>query len=120
MKQDRNCAHDDARFRVLRLLWKNPEISQRMLANAIGMSLGRTHYILSALIEADLIRTCVPAATKDKRKCAYVLTPKGIAAKNSLTTRFLERRRLEYDALEEEIKTLEAEQETRSEHSPTC
>ena len=100
---------EDLRFRILRLLKENPEISQRELARSLGASLGRTHYMLNGLAEKGLIKLGNFAAAKDKRRYAYVLTPKGIAAKAALTQRFLERRRAEYDALRAEIRLLEKE-----------
>lgn len=106
---DPDKARDDFRFRILRLLKDNPEMSQRALAKSLGVSLGRTHYMLNGLAERGLIKLGNFAASKDKRRYAYILTPKGLAAKAALTQRFLERRRVEYDVLRAEIAALEGE-----------
>lgn len=42
--------HEDVLFRILRLLQNNPEMSQRDLAKAVGVSVGRMNYVLKALV----------------------------------------------------------------------
>jgi len=99
----------DTHFRVLRLLQENPEMSQRELAVAVGVSVGGMHYVLNALIEKGLVKLGNFTATQDKRRYAYILTPRGIAAKTAITKRFLERKIEEYDALKAEIEALRDE-----------
>ena len=100
---------EDTRFRVLRLLEENPEISQRELADAVGISTGSAHYLLSALVERGLVKFGNFSASKDKRRYAYILTPKGMAEKAAITGRFLARKLEEYEALKREIAELESE-----------
>jgi len=100
---------EDARFRILRLLDENPEMSQRDLARAVGISLGGTNYVLKALIEKGLIKLGNFSAAPDKRRYAYILTRKGLVAKAALTRGFLKRKMAEYDALKAEIESLKAE-----------
>ena len=100
---------EDTRFRVLRLLDENPEISQRELADAVGISTGSAHYLLSALVERGLVKLGNFSASKDKRRYAYILTPKGMAEKAAITGRFLARKLEEYEALKREIAELESE-----------
>ena len=100
---------EDTRFRVLRLLEENPEISQRELADAVGISTGSAHYLLSALVERGLVKFGNFSASKDKRRYAYILTPKGMAEKAAITGRFLARKLEEYEALRREIAELESE-----------
>lgn len=100
---------EDARFRVLRLLEENPEMSQRELAKAVGISTGGAHYVLGALIERGLVKLGNFSASQDKRRYAYVLTPKGVAEKAAITRRFLARKLEEYEALKREIRDLKAE-----------
>ncbi len=100
---------EDTRFRVLRLLEENPEMSQRQLADAVGISTGSAHYLLSALIERGLVKLGNFTASDDKRRYAYILTPKGISEKAAITSRFLSRKLEEYEALKREISQLEAE-----------
>ena len=97
------------RYRMLRLLGEHPEMSQRELAREIGASLGATHYCLNALIEKGLVMIRRFSRSTHKQRCAYVLTPAGIASKSRLTKRFLHRKWAEYRALKDEIEALERE-----------
>lgn len=109
MAGQRSKVQEDVRFRVLRLLHDNPELSQRDLAQAVGISNGSAHYLLSALLDKGLIKLGNFTAAQDKRRYAYILTPKGIAEKAAITRRFLERTIQEYDALKAEIEALRDE-----------
>jgi EPS-associated MarR family transcriptional regulator len=109
MAGQRSKVQEDVRFRVLRLLHDNPELSQRDLAEAVGISNGSAHYLLSALLDKGLIKLGNFTAAQDKRRYAYILTPKGIAEKAAITKRFLERKIQEYDALKAEIEALRDE-----------
>jgi EPS-associated MarR family transcriptional regulator len=109
MAGQRSKTQEDVRFRVLRLLHDNPELSQRDLAKAVGISNGSVHYLLTALVDKGLIKMGNFAASQDKRRYAYILTPKGIAEKAAITKRFLERKVKEYDALKAEIAALQDE-----------
>lgn len=100
----RDKLREDVQFRILRLLQDNPEMSQRDLAKAVGISTGGAHYVLNALLEKGLIKLGNFAAVEDKRRYAYLLTSKGIAAKADLTKRFLVRKIAEYELLKAEIK----------------
>ena len=94
---------------MLRLLQENPEMSQRELAVAVGVSVGGIHYVLNALIEKGLVKLGNFTAAEDKRRYAYVLTPKGVTEKIAITRRFLARKMEEYEALKEEIDSLQEE-----------
>lgn len=100
---------EDVRFRILRLLQNNPELSQRELAQALGVSTGGVHYALRALVGKGLIKIGNFNASKDKRRYAYILTSKGLAEKAALTGRFLQRKMREHEALRAEIEKLQAE-----------
>ena len=109
---------DDMHFRVLRLLEENPELSQRALARELGVSLGGVHYCLRALIEKGLVKARNFAASSNKGRYAYMLTPAGLAEKSALTRSFLARKRAEYAALQAEIAALEAELAATEPHHP--
>jgi EPS-associated MarR family transcriptional regulator len=106
MTSKRTKLQEDTHFRVLRLLQENPEMSQRELAKAVGVSTGGIHYVLNALLDKGLLKLGNFTAAEDKRRYAYVLTPKGMSEKAALTQRFLARKREEYAALKEEIEAL--------------
>lgn len=114
----RSKIQEDVRFRMLRLLQENPELSQRDLAEAIGISVGGTHYVLSALLEKGLVKIGNFTASEDKRRYAYILTPQGLAEKAVLTRRFLARKIAEYEALRAEIENLQHEVELGADRAP--
>ena len=109
MTSMRTKLQEDTHFRMLRLLQENPRMSQRELAEAVGVSVGGIHYVLNALIEKGLVKLGNFTAAEDKRRYAYVLTPKGIARKAALTRAFLDRKMEEYEALRVEIAAVRAE-----------
>lgn len=103
MTTQRDKLREDVQFRILRLLQENPEMSQRDLAKAVGVSTGGIHYVLQALLDKGLLKLGSFTAAEDKRRYAYVLTPKGIAKRANLTKRFLVRKMAEYELLKAEI-----------------
>jgi|GEM_PF-714471 len=98
--------HEDLRFRVLRLLQDNPEMSQREISAALGVSFGGVNYCLNALAEKGTIKIRNFRASNNKLRYAYVLTPQGLAEKTALTGRFLRRKMAEYEALRAEIEAV--------------
>jgi len=109
MTSKRTKLQEDTHFRVLRLLQENPEMSQRELAAVLGVSVGGMHYVLNGLIKKGLVKLGNFTAAEDKRRYAYILTPKGISEKAAITQRFLERKIQEYEALKSEINALKSE-----------
>lgn len=100
---------DENILQALRVLERNPELSQRELAKELGVSLGKTHYILSSLIDVGLVKANNFRRSDNKLGYAYLLTPKGIAEKAAVTARFLVRKQEEYTALKREIEVLRSE-----------
>lgn len=96
-------ANEDLRFRVLRVLRENPNMSHRDIARAIGVSAGGVNYCVNALIQKGMIKVNNFKDSDNKLRYAYVLTPQGIAEKTRLTGRFLQRKLAEYEALQAEI-----------------
>ncbi|TVS06622.1 MAG: MarR family EPS-associated transcriptional regulator [Rhodobacteraceae bacterium] len=114
MTTGRDRLREDVQFRILRLLQANPEMSQRELALAVGVSTGSIHYVLKAFIDKGIIKLGNFAASEDKRRYAYVLTPKGITAKAELARKFLARKMAEYEALKDEIAQVRADLEVEA------
>lgn len=98
-----------AHYRVLRLIEEQPEISQRELARVLGVSLGKTHYLLKALLDKGLVKANNFRRSDNKLAYAYLLTPSGIAAKLELTRAFLRLKEDEYRAAREEVERLRKE-----------
>ncbi|MEO9275030.1 MarR family EPS-associated transcriptional regulator [Marinomonas sp. 5E14-1] len=100
---------EEDRYKILKEVQKNPDISQRELARRLGISLGKANFCLKALIEKGLIKTENFKNNTNKVKYLYLLTPQGIQDRLLLTQRFLKRKRKEYDELEKEIEQLREE-----------
>ncbi len=96
--------NDDDHFNTLRKIEKNPQSTQRYLANELGFSLGKLNYCLRALKKKGLVKINNFKKSKKKINYIYVLTPKGISAKTKLTLKFMERKMREYDELKKEIE----------------
>jgi len=94
---------------LLRLLAEEPQISQRDLASRLGISVGKTNYCLSALIEKGSVKISNFRKADNKLAYAYLLTPQGIEEKARITVSFLKRKVLEYAELQTEIETLRQE-----------
>ena len=100
---------DADRYRILKRLDANPEISQRELASELGISLGKINYCLNALVERGLLKVENFRNNKHKRAYIYYLTPTGFEEKARVTLRFLSARVAEYEALDREIAQLRIE-----------
>ena len=91
-------------FNVLRKVKSKPNSSQRQLASELGFSLGKLNYCLKALNTKGLIKIKNFQKNPNKLGYAYILTPKGVAAKTKLTIDFMKRKMKEYDELKTEIE----------------
>ena len=100
---------DEIQLRVLRLLEANPQMTQRELAEALGVSLGKTNFCIKALFEKGLIKLQDFQSNRHKLAYSYLLTPTGIAEKSAITARFLARKMAEYEQLRVEIASLQHE-----------
>ena len=104
---------DPQRLELLKLLQDQPQMSQRDLAQAMGVSLGKANYCLKALMEKGLVKFGNFRRNPDKREYAYLLTAAGLEEKTRITMSFLRRKVAEYEALEKEIEQLRGELENR-------
>jgi EPS-associated MarR family transcriptional regulator len=100
---------EDTYFRVMRILQENPDLTQRELAERLGISVGGLNYCLKALMKKGLVKMKNFASSKNKFGYVYVLTPTGMAEKAAITHRFLQRKMDEYEALKAEIEALRSE-----------
>jgi EPS-associated MarR family transcriptional regulator len=97
---------DEYRYKILKRLEADPEISQRELAGELGISLGRVNFCVQALMEKGLIKANNFRNSRNKKGYAYLLTPKGIEEKARITVQFLKIKIAEHEALTREIKSL--------------
>jgi EPS-associated MarR family transcriptional regulator len=100
---------DEYRYKILKALEENPEISQRDLARELGISLGRVNFCLKALIDVGLLKVSNFKNSRNKLAYMYLLTPSGVKEKSLITERFLKLKMQEYQALEAEINMLRAD-----------
>jgi len=101
--------HEDTHFRIMRILQENPDLTQRELAEKLGISVGGLNYCLNALIDKGLVKMQNFSQSKNKFGYVYLLTPRGISEKITLTSKFLDRKQAEYEALKAEIESLKAQ-----------
>lgn len=104
---------DLQRLELLKLLDDQPQLSQRELARAMGVSLGKANYCVKALMEKGLVKLGNFRRNPDKREYAYLLTAAGLEEKTRITLGFLKRKVAEYEALEKEIEQLRGELRSR-------
>ena len=98
-----------ATLSVLRLLEAQPQLSQRELSRALGLSLGKTHYLVRALLNKGLLKIENFKRSDKKLAYAYLLTPKGIREKVTLARSFLARKEAEFLQLQATIAALRLE-----------
>lgn len=115
--QDHTALYEESHLAVLRLLEQNPNLSQRELAEALGISVGKTNYCIKALVDKGLLKINNFRNNKNKMGYAYLLTPAGITKKTELTVKFLQRKVLEYEVLQKEIATLRTELAQSAQHN---
>jgi EPS-associated MarR family transcriptional regulator len=91
-------------FEVLRKIQKDPDASQRKMAEELGFSLGKLNYCLKSLKSKGLVK--INNFSKQKNKInyiQYIITPKGISERTKLTIDFMKRKMKEYDDLKKEL-----------------
>jgi|TARA_B110000211_G_scaffold2397_1_gene2952 EPS-associated MarR family transcriptional regulator len=98
---------EDAKFRVFQIINENPQMTTREIAQKVGISNGSTYYLLTSLIDMGFIKLSNFKDSSQKIKYSYLLTPKGIREKSLVTSKFLVRKKKEYELLKKEITELE-------------
>ena len=111
MTSRRSQLQEDTYFRVLRMLQDNPDMTQREIAEKLGISTSGLNYCLKAIIDKGWVKVQNFSQSKNKFGYIYVLTPQGIAEKAVLTGRFLQRKMQEYETLRAEIEALQSDLE---------
>ena len=100
---------EDTYFRVLRILEEKPDITQREIAQKLGISTSGLNYALNALIDKGWVKVHNFSESNNKMGYAYLLTPSGISEKVTLTSQFLLRKLQEYEDMKAEIESLRSE-----------
>jgi len=96
----------ETHLKILKHIQTNPDISQRQLAEELGVSVGKVNYCLRALIDKGFVKAGNFKRNTDKLSYLYLLTPIGIEEKASLTANFLRRKIAEHEKITQEIEQL--------------
>lgn len=91
-----------SQLQILRNIKK--DISQTSLSKDIGFSVGKVNFILKALIEKGLVKYDRFIASDNRIKYSYLLTDKGMKEKMILTKKFIDRKKKEYEELQQELE----------------
>jgi EPS-associated MarR family transcriptional regulator len=105
----RSKLQEDTYFRVMRILEEKPDITQREIAQKLGISTSGLNYALSALIDKGWVKVHNFSESQSKFGYVYLLTPSGVGEKASLMGRFLQRKLQEYEEMKAEIESLRTE-----------
>ena len=107
--------NQELEYRALKILERQPDLTQRQLSEELGVSLGKTNYVLKSLIDVGWVKLDNFQGSDNKWGYAYLLTPTGVAEKAAITLRFLKRKKREYDNLQIEIAQLQKEVQRQQE-----
>ena len=99
----------DIDYIILRILKDNPKMTQRQMAKELGLSLGKTNYVVRALIDKGWVKLSNFKRSDNKMGYIYLLTPEGVSEKTVLAQNFLKRKSEEYNKLKKEIEMLKNE-----------
>ena len=98
---------EDAKLRVLQIISSEPQMTSRELAQKVGISNGSAYYFLTSLIDKGFVKFANFKKSSQKSRYSYFLTPRGIREKSLITSKFLVRKKQEYELLKKEITELE-------------
>ena len=101
--------NQELEYRALKILEQKPDLTQRQLSEALGISLGKTNYVLKSLIDVGWVKLDNFKRSDNKWGYAYLLTAMGVAEKAAITLRFLKRKQQEHNDLQLEIARLQRE-----------
>ena len=91
--------NQELEYKVLKILEDHPEYTQREIAKELGVSLGKTHYLIKSLIDVGWVKLENFRRSNNKLGYAYLLTPAGIIEKAKITSQFLSMKQKEYKEL---------------------
>jgi len=101
----------EIRYKLLKLLALESNLSQREMAKRMGISLGKTNYVLTELANKGIIKIKRFKSAVNKIPYTYMLTPEGLEEKAKITLSFLKRKLAEYEEIRRQIKEIANEAE---------
>jgi len=90
---------------LMHIIEKDSRASQRLISQNSGFSIGKVNYCLKALIDIGFIKVNNFNNSNNKLNYAYMLTPKGINEKTTITKQFIIKKKQEYDKLNSYLNT---------------
>ena len=102
-------SQSDTEYIILKILKDNPKMTQRQMAKELGLSLGKTNYVVRALVDKGWVKLTNFKRSDNKIGYIYLLTPEGVSEKSVLAQNFLKRKSEEYNKLKIEIEMLKNE-----------
>ena len=88
---------------IIKEIETNPAATQRVFSAKLGISLGKTNYLIKELIKKGFVKGESFSTHPERlKKISYLLTPKGFEEKMRLTYHFLKMKEAEYKLLKEE------------------
>jgi len=109
-----NTDEHEIRYRLLKLLGDDPNLTQRHMASEMGLSLGKFNYCLKELVKKGFVKINRFKTSDNKAAYMYLLTPHGVEQKAKITASFLHRKINEYEKIKQEIQKLKKEVETEA------
>jgi len=97
MKDLENFTEDD--LDIMHIIENNPKLSQRVISNRLGISLGKVNFCIQSLVEVGFIKLNNFSKSDNKIGYMYVLTPEGVSAKLKIAKKFLAYKQDEYEKL---------------------
>ena len=98
--------HSEAELEILRKIEINSNLTQRQIAEHMGLSLGKINYLIKALLDKGLLKVNNFRRSDNKLGYLYFLTPEGVDTKKKLTSLFLKRKSEEFDKLNKEMQRI--------------
>ncbi len=99
--------NSEEELEILRQIEENPNLTQRQIANHLGLSLGKINYLIKALLEKGVVKVDNFKRSDNKLGYLYLLTPEGVERKRKLTLLFIQRKSEEFDKLKAELSRTE-------------
>jgi len=103
MTKDQSITEDQ--LDLMHIIEKDGKVSQRLISQNSGFSIGKVNYCLKALIDIGFIKIHSFNNSNKKLNYAYILTPKAIQEKTAITKQFITKKKQEYDKLNSYINT---------------
>ena len=98
--------HSETELEILTNIESNPNLTQRQIAKKLGVSLGKTNYLIQALLSKGLLKINNFRRSDNKLGYLYLLTPEGLETRRKLTSLYLQRKSEEFDKLKKELERI--------------